>query len=86
MGLWKLIYPAYGTCPIHFRAMHNDLVRVLERWQTRRKGKGKKNKSNSKTEKTLSHTAGKGIRSETSQHYSSVKIHIWESRDTNLEP
>lgn len=34
----------------------------------------------------LSYTAGDGIRSETSQLYGSVKIHIWESRDTNLEP
>lgn len=49
MGLWKLIYPSYGTCPIHFRAMHDALVHVLERWQNSGKGKGKKNKSNSKT-------------------------------------
>lgn len=49
LGLWKLIYPSYGTCPIHFKVMHNALVQVLVQWQNSGKGKGKKNKSNSRT-------------------------------------
>lgn len=49
IGLWKLIYPSHGTCPIRFRVVHNVLVCILERWQNSRKGRGKTNKSNSRT-------------------------------------